>query len=246
MRKTIWLSILMLLCGRADIRADEKFYARCPESGRIMFGAIADSQFENAKRSYRSRQWVAKVAADYRDTKLKKIKTCEILVWRLESIELQTTAEGRQYWLVKFDEIPLPGCGLSGPSPTWQIVVLMDGTIIEPVFEVGEERFFGGFGEGRRYGIISDADFRRTEHHYRSKQYVNKIAAAYHARELLNHKYSEIADWKLYSIELTTISDDRQYWIVEFRLVAKPCVMMSSLVSLRIAVLMDGTIVEPK
>lgn len=52
--------------------------------------------------------------------------------WHLESASLHQVEEGRWVWLVHFEAYPPSFGGIAGAPPFLNLVVLMDGTIIEP------------------------------------------------------------------------------------------------------------------
>ena len=54
--------------------------------------------------------------------------------WRLRSIELVPGDGDRWFWLVNYEEQPRlrPGTGASGPWSELRLIVLMDGTVVEP------------------------------------------------------------------------------------------------------------------
>jgi hypothetical protein len=61
------------------------------------------------------------------------VKDTDRLVWKQEGASLEEAGDNRWYWLISYRASdPRPGTGSTGQPPTLRLIVLMDGTVIEP------------------------------------------------------------------------------------------------------------------
>jgi hypothetical protein len=84
-----------------------------------------DGKAENPPLSARKAIALASTKKD------KLVKDSEDWKWHLESASLRPSDEGRWFWLVSFVAYPQRAM-LAGVPPTLRLVVLMDGTVVEP------------------------------------------------------------------------------------------------------------------
>jgi hypothetical protein len=113
--------------------ADVIFYSFL-DIDSIQFGAVSDNELSRSNR--RPTVLIREDALRLANARQRKlVKDSEALQWGLKSIQLKT--EGvNSYWLVEYVQSPRPGIMLSGVAGFLRILVLMDGTVIEPRFRI--------------------------------------------------------------------------------------------------------------